>query len=251
MSENESPVGPDGHSTEALINLYKESSRKLQAVVDGFLRDQETERRQIAYELEDKIGLHLSVVEMNLQAVLGSPSQDRLMERLRESLQEVERADRQMNELGLNLFPSMLDDLGLEVTLRWFVRRQASLAGLRADLDCEYMELRLDSVIETGCYRVAQEAMTNVTRHAKASGVSVALKRQSAQLHLSVRDDGVGFDFAGARQKAMSERRSGLLRMENQAMALGGGLEIKSAPGQGTEVHAWFPLERGATLTPA
>lgn len=250
-SENQSPVFPDGHKMQARINLYKESNRKLQAAAEGLLRDQEAERCQIARELEYEIGQNLVAVRMNLDYALQSPSPcpDRLMERLRECLQVVEHVTKQVRDLSQNLLPWMFHELGLERALTGFVNRQAVLAGLKAELHCEPMEVRLDSAIETGCYRVAQEAMTNVIRHAKASGVSVALTIQSAQLHLSVRDDGVGFDVAAARQKVTDEHRSGLLRMESLAIALGGGLEIKSAPDQGTELHAWFPLERRPTLS--
>ena len=105
------------------------------------------------------------------------------------------------------------------------------------------MEDRLDSVIETACFRVAQEALTNVVRHAHARTVSVAMRKQDGHLHLSVRDDGVGYDVAARREQAVLGASLGLLSMEERATLADGGLECKSGPGQGTEVHAWFPLK--------
>ena len=98
-------------------------------------------------------------------------------------------------------------------------------------------------MIETECFRVAQEALTNVVRHAQAKTVTVELRKEAGQLHLRVRDDGIGFDVAAVREKAVRGASLGLLSMEERAALAGGGLEFKSAPGHGTEVHAWFPLK--------
>ena len=105
------------------------------------------------------------------------------------------------------------------------------------------MEDRLDPVIETACFRVAQEALTNVVRHAHARSVNVTLRQQDGHLHLLVRDDGVGFDVEALRQKAVQGASLGLLSMEERATLVDGRLEFKSTPGQGTEVHAFFPLK--------
>ena len=115
---------------------------------------------------------------------------------MKESLQAVERVLEQVRDLSLNLRPSMLDDLGLEPALRWYTKRQASLAGLQAEFRADAMENRLDPVVETACFRVAQEALTNVVRHARARAVAVEMRKQDGHLHLFVRDDGVGFDVA-------------------------------------------------------
>jgi signal transduction histidine kinase len=134
--------------------------------------------------------------------------------------------------------------------LRWYTHRQAALTGLHAEFSPASLENRLDLVIETECFRVAQEALTNVVRHAQASAVTVDLSRRNGHLHLRVRDDGVGFDFAALRSKAVQGASLGLLSMEERASLAGGGLELNSAPGQGTEVHAWFPLRWQGKIGP-
>jgi signal transduction histidine kinase len=98
-------------------------------------------------------------------------------------------------------------------------------------------------VIETECFRVAQEALTNVVRHAQAKTVTVELRKEAGQLHLRVRDNGIGFDVGAVREQAMRGVSLGLLSMEERAALAGGGLEFRSAPKKGTEVHAWFPLK--------
>ena len=148
----------------------------------------------------------------------------------------------QVQDISLDLRPSMLDDLGLEPALVWLTNRQAALAGLKAEVHADALERRLDSVIETECFRIAQEALTNVVRHAQARNVTVELRVRNGQLHLRVRDDGVGFDVAASREKAVLGASLGLLSMEERAVLGGGRLELVSGSKQGTEVHAWFPL---------
>ena len=221
----------------------KESRQRLQVLSRRLVEVQETERRHLARELHDEIGQALTAAEMNLQALLQSPGTDALAPRLKESLQVVERVQEQVHDLSLNLRPSMLDDLGLEPALRWYTERQAALAGLQAEVRADPLEQRLDPMIETECFRVAQEALTNVVKHAKARTVTVELTRNDEQLHLSVRDDGVGFDVASLREQAVRGASLGLLSMEERATLAGGGLQYHATPGQGTEVHAWFPLK--------
>ena len=216
---------------------------KLQLLSRRLVESQETERRHIARELHDEVGQTLTVAEMNLQVLVQSSRAAPRTGRLKESLQAVERVLEQVRDLSLNLRPSMLDDLGLEPALRWYTKRQASLAGLDAEFRADALESRLDPLIETACFRVAQEALTNVVRHARARAVAVEMRKQDGGLHLFVRDDGVGFDVAALREQAVLGASLGLLSMEERATLTDGGFACKSAPGQGTEVHAWFPLK--------
>ncbi|HVV01234.1 MAG TPA: ATP-binding protein [Verrucomicrobiae bacterium] len=220
----------------------KRATHKLQILSHRLVEVQETERRHIARELHDEIGQSLTVAEMNLQAALQSSRQEALNRKLQASMEAVERVLDQVHDLSLNLRPSMLDDLGLEPALRWYTNRQAALTGLRTRFKSDPLESRLDAFIETECFRVAQEALTNVVRHSKATAVGVELRRNGEMLHLRVRDDGIGFDVASLRDKAVRGASLGLLSMQERATMSGGGLEFMSAPGEGTEVHAWFPL---------
>ena len=217
-------------------------SHRLQQLSHGLVEAQETERRRIARELHDEIGQSLTVAQIHLQTLATSPVTEDQAARLKESLQVVERVLAQVQDISLNLRPSMLDDLGLESTLRWYTGRQAALTGIKSVLRVESLERRPNQMVETECFRVAQEALTNVARHARAQTVTVELCKAGGQLHLRVRDDGVGFETATMREQAVQGESLGLLSMEERATLAGGGLEFKSAPGQGTEVHAWFPL---------
>ena len=221
----------------------KEYSHKLQVLSRRLVEAQETERRNIARELHDEIGQALTVMQLNLQAMLLSPGMEVVSPRLNESLEVVGRVLEQVRDISLDLRPSILDDLGLEPALRWYTERQAALVELKVEFHADQLEQRLDPVIETECFRIAQEALTNVVRHAQAKVVTVELREEDGQIHLRVRDDGVGFDVAVVREKAVRGTSLGLLSMEERAVLADGRLEFNSVPGRGTEVHAWFPLK--------
>jgi signal transduction histidine kinase len=220
----------------------QESSRKLQVLSRRLVEAQESERRHLARELHDELGQTLTVAQLNLQVLLQSPGGGALPH-LKESLEAVERVLEQVRDLALNLRPSILDDLGLEPALIWLTNRQAELAGLKGEVQADALEHRLDAVIETECFRIAQEALTNVARHAQAKTVTVELRKQEEQLHLRVRDDGIGFNVAATREKAVRGASLGLLSMEERAALAGGHLEFNSILRRGSEIHAWFPLK--------
>jgi signal transduction histidine kinase len=230
---------------EALEHREQErlrSAKKLQVLSHKLVEVQENERRHIARELHDEIGQALTAAEMNLQAALQSPRAPNIERRLTASMQAVEQVLEQVHDLSLNLRPSMLDDLGLEPALRWLVRKQGELAGVDVDIRCDHFERRIHPVLETECFRIAQEALTNIVRHAKAEKAEVSLTREDHHVHLRVKDDGQGFDVGQLRGDAVRGASLGLLSMEERAALAGGGLTIESGVGRGTEVHAWFPL---------
>ena len=220
----------------------REDGRKLGELSRRLVAAQETERRNIARELHDELGQTLTVAQLNLQSLLQTPGNGGGV-RARASLAAVDQVLDQVRDISLNLRPSMLDDLGLQPALEWLTRRQAELAGLTGEVHADGLAQRLDPLLETECFRIAQEALTNVVRHAQAKVVVVEMRQVEGQLHLRVRDDGVGFDVAPTREKAIRGSSLGLLSMEERAARAGGQLEFNSAPGRGCEVHAWFPLK--------
>lgn len=229
----------------------EESSRKLQVLSRRLVETQETERRHIARELHDEIGQTLTVAQLNLQALLPQIGLAPLRARVQESLEAVGRVLEQVHDISLNLRPSMLDDLGLEPALRWYTNRQAALVGLRAEFIAPPLTRRLDSQIETECFRIAQEALTNVVRHAQAKAVTVELRQTAGRLQLRVQDDGVGFVVGASQKEATGGASLGLLSMEERAVLAGGRLEIESRPGHGTEIRAWLPLKWQTETPPA
>ena len=134
---------------------------------------------------------------------------------LSETVASVEHALEQVRNLSLDLRPSLLDDLGLVAALRWYVARQTRLAGFVLHFSADDLGGRLTPALETACFRVAQEALTNVVRHAQAHEVWVALHCQD-ELCLTIRDDGVGFNVAAAQARAAHGGSFGLLGMRER-----------------------------------
>ena len=149
-----------------------------------------------------------------------------------------------MRQLSLSLRPPQLDDLGLAAALRSHLDRQAGVAGLAANFDASEAPQDIEPDTETACFRVAQEAINNVLRHARAHGVWVRLFIAGGRLALSVRDDGRGFDLEAVRRRGASGASLGLIGMEERIALAGGSFELRAAPGQGTVLLATFPLRR-------
>ncbi|MDR7417913.1 MAG: PAS domain-containing protein [Armatimonadota bacterium] len=215
---------------------------RLQDLSRRLLEAQEGERRRIARELHDEIGQALTAVSANLEAARRANPPPAAAERLRDGIDIVDGMIRQVRELALDLRPSLLDDLGLVAALRWHLDRVAQRAGLTAQFVALPSEMRLRGDIETLCFRVAQEALTNVVRHARARRVGVELIQQDGHLSLTVTDDGVGFDVDRAEHAAGQGESFGLLSMRERVQLAGGELEVESVPAHGTAVRAVFPL---------
>jgi PAS domain S-box-containing protein len=215
---------------EAARKSLEEGAMRLHRLSMRLVRVQEQERRRLARELHDGIGQVLTATKLRAQASL---------ERAPELVAVVENLDQileQVRTLSLNLRPSMLDDLGLAATLRWYLNQQSTLGGFAVELDLKGLEQRLDPDVETAAYRIVQEAVTNVLRHAQARKVRVKAWRHADAFELEISDDGRGFD------PLARENHGGLLGMRERAALLGGSWVIHAAPGEGCIVHATLPL---------
>src|SRR5260370_12964770 len=190
--ENGQPVGVQG--TARHINERKQTQEALRLYSRALIEAQETERQRIARELHDEIGQVLTAVRINLQTAKTSRNAAEAANHIEDSIRVTDEALRQVRDLSLDLRPPHLDDFGLTTALRWFIDRFSQRTGIVVDLEAADDGQRLATETETACFRIAQEALTNVARHAKAKRVSVRLNRNREQLFLIVKDDGVGFD---------------------------------------------------------
>lgn len=226
----------------------RESRERLQALSRQLIAAQENERRRLAHELHDEIGQSLTAISINLQAA-RSAAGEATQRRLRDALAIVDQALAQVRHLSLDLRPSVLDDLGLEAAVRWLADRQIRLSGLDIRLDIKLGPRRLPAEMETTCFRVIQEALTNIVRHAHARRVWIELHGREA-VELSVRDDGVGFDPAEARRRSAEGTSFGLLGMRERVELLGGEFAIESRLGHGSSVRVYFSAPAGEGVQP-
>jgi len=215
------------------------SRRELQALSHGLLEAQELERTRIARDLHDSIGQALTAVKLTLETRQRAAADGALLD----SVHVIERAIDDVRSLSFELRPALLDDLGLPSALGAFARRQADRAGLELALAVAPVTRAIPRATATACFRIAQEAVTNVVRHARARRLDVALEATGNTLGLVVRDDGVG--FPPPVPGAPVESHLGLLGMQERAQLVGGDVRIESRPGVGTTVRARFPLREG------
>lgn len=217
------------------------SHQRLQQLSRRLIEVQERERRHLARELHDEMGQVLTMISVTLKG-LREKLDGALQPRLEESIGYVDRVIQEVRSLSLDLRPAMLDDLGLAAALRWYAERQAERAGFKVNLITESTAGDVSTEVRNACFRVAQEAMTNIVRYGKARQVRVELHQRENEVQLIVHDDGVGFDVAAVRARAAQGKSVGVLGMQERVELLEGKFEIKSAPGQGTTIHARFPL---------
>jgi signal transduction histidine kinase len=166
--------------------------------------------------------------------------------RLRDSVAIVEQTLEQVRSLSLNLRPSMLDDLGLTAALRWYVAQQAQRAGLQASFEALIDDSLVSTESRTACFRIVQEALTNIIRHAHAQVVRVRIWQEGESLRALIRDDGVGFDVDRMRAFGGERPHLGLLGMEERASLADGKLEVRSEPDAGCEIALRLPLSVSA-----
>jgi PAS domain S-box-containing protein len=215
---------------------------RLRALSRRLLEVQEAERRYIARELHDEIGQTLTALRISLKRAERSNGPGPAGISINESVKMVEGLIKQVRNLSIELRPSILDDFGLTAALDWYVNRLSVRAGLEAEFHTAFKDERFSPLIELTCFRIAQEALTNIVRHSGATKVRVDLETRGEELHLTVSDDGGGFDVSKKYKKAIKGKTFGLIGMEERASLAGGRLEFTSRSGEGTVVHASFPL---------
>jgi len=228
-------IGQDISDRKRAEETLRSYSRKL-------IEAQEAERQHIARELHDQIGQVLTAIRINLQTIGNSCETDESQVLIDQGITIIDSALEQVRNLSFELRPSLLDGLGLVAALRWYSDQYSRRTGIRTKTSTNLPEdqTRLKQELETACFRIVQEALTNVVRHAKAKNVSINLRKLDHKIVVSIRDDGTGFDERSANGGA-SAIHLGLRGMRERALALGGMLEIESAPARGTEIRASFP----------
>jgi PAS domain S-box-containing protein len=200
---------------------------------------QEDERRRISRELHDDTGGTLSLIRLRLDDALHNS--ERRIGDIEECARMVDSAVKQIRSVARNLRPSVLDDLGLADALESVLEQHAQASGWRTEMLSDEIG-RLAPELETTCFRIGQEALTNVARHAKATFVEIGLHATNHELELVVRDNGAGFDSAQMGSSEMRRKHFGLVSMSERANLAGGKLDVESAPGQGTRLRVTLPI---------
>ena len=228
------PAGDTGELPVALA-AQREAMRALSVRLSEL---EENARRRLSAELHDRVGQSLVALGLTLHLVRGqlaATGADALVARMDEALGVADDIAAEVRNVMVELRPPVLDDFGLLAALRSHAVRFAATTGLAADVLGEEPSPRLPLIVETALFRVVQEALTNVTRHAQARRVTINLEPMANSVRLTLTDDGLG--FTPQRPRRLGERpRWGLLTMRERVETVGGTMQIVSAPSQGTRI---------------
>lgn len=241
------------------VRLYMELQHKERMrgeLLRKVITAQEEERKRIARELHDDISQNLTALIYAAEEAADAtePEEvDRLLENMRGVAQ---RTLGGVHKMIFDLRPAMLDHLGLLPALRWFAKSRLEPAGVRVIIKetCsrkrnDQSTCRLPSEIETALFRVVQEAITNIGRHAMARKVHLALNMRWDRADIRIEDDGLGFDVVELSLTPDSGRGLGLIGMQERIELIGGTFDIDSAPGEGTRIHIQVPLPAGQAFS--
>jgi signal transduction histidine kinase len=237
--------GQDVTERNRVEKEIREYSDSVQALSRQLLKVQEEERRHLARELHDEFGQVLATISLHLHAARGLAGAA-AQPRLDECAALLRQAGDQVRNLALELRPTTLETFGLEATLRGLAEQHQQRTGTNVQVLGELSGTAISSELAIACFRVTQEALTNILRHAAAQNVWIELSQSDGVLELVVRDDGRGFDMSSIHEQAARQGRLGLLGMRERVQILGGSLEVDSEPGLGTRIRALFPLSEVA-----
>jgi PAS domain S-box-containing protein len=228
-----------------LMEVVKVHTHELKELSSQLMQAQEGERKRIAQELHDQVGQMLQTMKMNLDRMKKNLSlEPQKLEETKEWLMDTEQKLSQtiddIRTLTFNLRPSMLDDFGLFSTLRWYIEDYSRRANVMVTLKGKEDRYRFPLEIEVNLYRIIQEALTNVVKHANATEVTIFLFHKKSCAILSIKDNGQGFD--SSKLTASPHKGTGIYNMKERVNLLGGSFEIISRPGKGTRINVNIPF---------
>lgn len=228
----------------SLIKQLEASNRWLRTLSKRTINAQEEERKRIARSLHDDTGQALSMLIINLE---------RLENRLSDDEAEIKNQINNARKLGSGILdelrkiisglrPSILDDLGLISAIRWYARTNLEQAGINVIFDVPDEELKLPGVLKTTLFRITQEALSNIIRHAQAQNAVIRLTKNEKQVYLLIEDDGKGFDIQKILDAATKEHHWGLVGIQERVDLVGGEFRITPGPRGGTRMEILAPI---------
>jgi signal transduction histidine kinase len=231
-------------TAQAALRGVPSANSEFRNLAASLLAAQEEERRRVSCELHDELGQRLALLEIQIQEMerrLGS--QSAVSPELVRLRTQVGRLADDVHRICCRLHPAILENLGLVVAIRSYCEEHSAWSGIDVRFTHTDVPSRLPAPIALCLYRVAQEALRNVARHAAAKRATVVLSVTRNGLQLTIKDNGQGFDLNAARAKG----GLGLISLSERVRLAGGTWIIRSAPGRGTRVQAWVPLAAGAS----
>jgi signal transduction histidine kinase len=228
----------------------RESEKHLRHLSSRLLTAQETEQKRISRELHDELGGALAVLKLRLSStgrdLLKNQSMHR--EEFENNLKYIDQIIESVGRLSRDLSPSIVQDLGLSAGLRWLIDNFSK--NYPANITCDIADIDhlFSHEPQIRIYRILQEALTNIVKHAQAKNVSLAIKKEGVRISFALEDDGRGFDVEQVLTRDATQRGLGLSSMDERVRMLGGLLDLRSQVGKGTRITFTIPMKRGGIL---
>lgn len=219
----------------------EESYKAIRKLTEHLQNIREEERAHMAREIHDELGQQLTVLKMDISWInkkMGIQDEP-VKARMKELLVMLDETVKSVRRISSELRPSLLDDLGLIAAMEWQLTEFEKRFEIKTHFKPDDTEITLPESIKTGLFRIFQESLTNVARHAKAKKVTVSLKMENGSIVLSVADNGLGFD----KQNSIGKKTLGILGMQERTSMMGGTYEISGKPGKGTKIVVTIPLD--------
>ena len=236
---------------DAMLNRMANYTSQLQAISERVIDAQEAERVRIARSLHDDTAQSISMLIIDLERLSSQIPADKpdITRYLSDAQNVATRLLENLRKIIWDLRPSILDDLGLHSAIHWFARTNLEKAGVKVEFWTGSEAMRLPPHLETMLFRIAQEAISNVLRHADARKVSIRLWTADEHIWLVIKDDGRGFDLEKTTGEAVDRKQLGLLGIQERVSLVGGEVKIESIPGSGTclQLHVPLPVELPGT----
>jgi signal transduction histidine kinase len=215
----------------------------LRNLSNKILHVQEEERRRISRELHDEVGQSLTAISVMLATLNGTGADNgQFSNKIAAAQRLIEETTETIHRFARELRPALLDELGLLPALRSHIKNFGERTGLQVHLRASPLAETLNSEAKTALFRVTQESLTNIAKHARASRVDIDLRKSGGNIRLQIADNGQSF-AAEARKAGGREQRLGLLGMEERVRLVNGKFTIRSAPDSGTTVQVTIPLQ--------
>jgi two-component system, NarL family, sensor histidine kinase UhpB len=239
---------PDIHrliiAIDSMLMRIANHTSQLQAISERAINAQEEERVRIARSLHDDTAQSISMLIIHLERLgkLVPENAPEITRYISDAQNVATKLLENLRKIIWDLRPSILDDLGLFSAIRWYARTNLEKAGMKVDFQASNDITRLPSHLETMLFRIAQEAISNILRHANADKVSIHLWKDAEQIGLEIKDDGRGFDIEKTAGGAVDRKQLGLLGIQERASLVHGGVNIESSPESGTCLRVHIPL---------
>lgn len=240
-------LDPDIHQLVTTIHSMVVSlemrTLQLRALSERIINAQEEERNRIARNLHDDTAQAISAIIIQLEQLesMVPPGEEVLANRLAAARRLASNTLEDIRKIIWDLRPTILDDLGLVPAIRWYTRFALEQYGISIEFDLAET-VRLDSHLETLLFRVTQEAVSNILRHANAKQVTIRLYQENERMCLEIEDDGQGFDVGLVVGDAVYRKKVGLLGIQERVSLVSGEVNIESKPGKGTHLHICVPI---------